>query len=157
MLYNIVVVLSYINMDQPQVHMCPPIMNPLFHLFPHPTPLGCPRTPALSALLHASTLHWLSILHMVIYMFQCYSLKSSHPRLLPRSPKVCFLHLHLFCCLAYRIIITVFVNSTYVHSVQFSHSAVSDSLRPHESQHARPPCPSPTLKCVIFYYYYYYF
>ena len=31
------------------------------------------------------------------------------------------------------------------HSVsQFSHSVVSDSLRPHESQHARPPCPSPT-------------
>ena len=30
------------------------------------------------------------------------------------------------------------------YSVQFSHSAVSDSLRPHESQHARPPCPSPT-------------
>ena len=29
-------------------------------------------------------------------------------------------------------------------SVQFSHSAVSDSLRTHESQHARPPCPSPT-------------
>ena len=30
-------------------------------------------------------------------------------------------------------------------SVQFSHSVVSDSLQPHESQHARPPCPSPTL------------
>ena len=29
-------------------------------------------------------------------------------------------------------------------SVQFSPSVVSDSLRPHESQHARPPCPSPT-------------
>ena len=29
-------------------------------------------------------------------------------------------------------------------SVQLSHSVVSDSLRPHESQHARPPCPSPT-------------
>ena len=29
-------------------------------------------------------------------------------------------------------------------SVQFSHSVMSDSLRPHESQHARPPCPSPT-------------
>ena len=28
-------------------------------------------------------------------------------------------------------------------SVQFSRSVVSDSLRPHESQHARPPCPSP--------------
>ena len=29
-------------------------------------------------------------------------------------------------------------------SVQFSHSVTSDSLRPHELQHARPPCPSPT-------------
>ena len=29
-------------------------------------------------------------------------------------------------------------------SVQFSHSIVSNSLQPHESQHARPPCPSPT-------------
>ena len=27
---------------------------------------------------------------------------------------------------------------------QFSCSVVSNSLRPHESQHARPPCPSPT-------------
>ena len=31
-----------------------------------------------------------------------------------------------------------------VSSIQFSHSVVSDSLQPHESQHARPPCPSPT-------------
>ena len=29
-------------------------------------------------------------------------------------------------------------------SVHFSRSFVSDSLRPHESQHARPPCLSPT-------------
>ena len=29
-------------------------------------------------------------------------------------------------------------------SVQFVYSIVSNSLRPHESQHARPPCPSPT-------------
>ena len=29
-------------------------------------------------------------------------------------------------------------------SVQFSRSVVSDSLWPHESQHTRPPCPSPT-------------
>ena len=31
-----------------------------------------------------------------------------------------------------------------ISSVQFSHSVVSDSLRPHESQHTRPLCPSPT-------------
>ena len=29
-------------------------------------------------------------------------------------------------------------------SVQFRSSVVSNSLRPHESQHVRPPCPSPT-------------
>ena len=31
-----------------------------------------------------------------------------------------------------------------ISSVQFSRSVVSNSLPPHESQHARPPCPSPT-------------
>ena len=31
-----------------------------------------------------------------------------------------------------------------MYSVHFSHSVVSDSLRPHELQHTRPPCPSPT-------------
>ena len=34
--------------------------------------------------------------------------------------------------------------SLHIISVQFSFSVVSDSLRPHESQHARPPCPTPT-------------
>ena len=32
----------------------------------------------------------------------------------------------------------------HISSVQFSRLVVSDSLRPHESQHTRPPCPSPT-------------
>ena len=31
-----------------------------------------------------------------------------------------------------------------MYSIQFSHSVMSDSLRPHGPQHARPPCPSPT-------------
>ena len=31
-----------------------------------------------------------------------------------------------------------------INSVQFSRSVLSSSLRPHESQHTRPPCPSPT-------------
>ena len=35
-------------------------------------------------------------------------------------------------------------NLVQFSSVQFSCSVVSDSLRPHELQHARPPCPSPT-------------
>ena len=49
---------------------------------------------------------------------------------------------NLFCMLY-----DIFLNGTMTDSVsvQFSHSVVSDSLQPHESQHARPPCPSPTL------------
>ena len=43
-----------------------------------------------------------------------------------------FLHqIHLLLCLS---------------SIQFSRSVVSDSLQPHESQHARPPCPSATSR-----------
>ena len=36
------------------------------------------------------------------------------------------------------------MRNTHVVSVQFSHSVMSDPLRPHQPQHARPPCPSPT-------------
>ena len=39
-----------------------------FHISPPPILLGCPRALALSALLHASNLHCLSILYMVIHM-----------------------------------------------------------------------------------------
>ena len=35
-------------------------------------------------------------------------------------------------------------NLSKASSVQFSRSVVSNSLRPHELQHVRPPCPSPT-------------
>ena len=38
----------------------------------------------------------------------------------------------------------VISSSMHLCSFQFSCSVVSDSLRPHESQHGRPPCPSPT-------------
>ena len=36
------------------------------------------------------------------------------------------------------------INYVYIGSVQFSCSVISDSLQPHESQHARPPFPSLT-------------
>jgi len=38
----------------------------------------------------------------------------------------------------------IYIHNDIFSSVQFGHSVVSDSLRPHESQHARPPCLSPT-------------
>ena len=92
----------------------PPSQNPS-PLPPHPIPLGCPSALALSALFRTLNLDWSSISHMVVYMFQCYSLKSYYPHLLPQSPKDCSIHLHLFCCLAYRVIVTMFLNSIYMH------------------------------------------
>ena len=44
------------------------------------------------------------------------------------------------------LIIKQFNETFYYISVQFSRSVVSDSLWPHESQHTRSPCPSPTPK-----------
>ena len=45
-------------------------------------------------------------------------------------------------------VILFFIKISYMYirfrSDQISCSVVSDSLRPHESQHARPPCPSST-------------
>ena len=40
--------------------------------------------------------------------------------------------------------ILIVIYSNYRIPIQFSRSVVSDSLRSHESQHSRPPCPSPT-------------
>ena len=64
------------------------------------------------------------------------AIQPSHPLLSPYTIKVtissvqfsAFPHIH----------------ETVWPSVQFSCSVMSDSLPPHESQHARPPCPSPT-------------
>ena len=95
------------------IHVSPPSWTPLPPCSPL-YPLGCPRALALGALLHASNLHWSSILHMIIYMFQCYSLKSYLPHPLPLNPKVCSLHLCLLSYPACRIIVTVFLNSTYM-------------------------------------------
>ena len=85
-----------------------------WHAVVHPIPQDHPSAPALSTLFHVSNLDWRPISHMIISMFQCYSLKSSNPRLLPQSSKVCSFHLCLFCCLAYRFIITIFLNSIYI-------------------------------------------
>ena len=81
---------------------------------PHTIPLGRPSAPAPSILYHASNLDWLFVSYMILYMFQCHSPKSSHPLPLPQSPKDCSIYLCLFCSLAYRVIVTIFLNSIYM-------------------------------------------
>ena len=66
------------------------------HLPPHPIHPGCGRALALDSLQPTSNYYWISILHMIVSMFQRYPLKSSHSLLLPLSPKVYSLCLCLF-------------------------------------------------------------
>ena len=94
---------------------CVPHPESSSHLSPYPIPLGHPSAPALSNLYHALNLDWWFVSHVIIYMFQCHSLISSNPRPLPQSPKDCSIHLCLFCCLKYRVVFTIFLNSIYIY------------------------------------------
>ena len=90
-----------------------PNPEPPSHLPPHTIPLGHPSAPAPSILYHASNLDWRFISH-ILYMFQCHSPKSSHPCPLPQRPKDYSIHLYLFCCPEYRVIVTIFLNYIYM-------------------------------------------
>ena len=95
-------------------YTCVPHPEPPSHLSPHPIPLGHPSARAPSILYPASNLNWRFIYYMILYMFQCHAPKSSHLLPLPQSPKDYSIHLCLFCCLSYRVIITIFLNSIYI-------------------------------------------
>ena len=98
-------------------------INHGFTCVPHPDPLP-PPSPSHSSgssqctrpehLSQASNLGWWSVSPLTVYLFQCCSLRTSHPCLLPQSPKVCSVHLCLFFCFAYRVIVTIFLNSIYM-------------------------------------------
>ena len=92
-----------------------PHPEPSSLLPPHTIPLGRPSAPAPSNQYHALNLDWRLVSYMILYMFQCHSPKSSHPLPLPQSPKDCSMHPCLFCCLVYKIIVTIFLNSIYMH------------------------------------------
>ena len=97
-IYNIVVVFAiYSHESAMSVHVSP-ILNSS-HLLPHPITLGHPSASALSTLSHASNLSWRSVSHMIIYIFQCYSFKSSHPCLLPQSSKT-----GLYICVSFAVL-----------------------------------------------------
>ena len=92
------------------------------HVFPilNPSPTSLPvwslwvipvHQPQASSIMHRT---WTGDLFLILYMFQCHPPKSSCPLPLPQSPKHCSIHLCLFCCLTYRIIVTIFLNSIYM-------------------------------------------
>ena len=75
-------------------HGCTHVPNPepTSHLPPHTILLGHPSAPAPSIQYHASNLDWWFVSYMILYMFQCYSLKTSYPFPRPQSPKACSIH-----------------------------------------------------------------
>ena len=82
---------------------------------------------------------------LALWLFSSRKWGDVFPRMLWELMKkyMCFIlpHPHLECCLAPKGCCYVCVQ---IRSDQISRSVVSDSLWPHELQHARPPCPSPT-------------
>ena len=95
-------------------YTCVPHPEPSSLLPPHIIPPGHPSAPAPSIQHRASNLDWRLISYMVLYIFQFHSPKSCHPLPLPHSPKDCSIHQCLFCCLVYRVIVTIFLISIYM-------------------------------------------
>ena len=115
--FNFTILYWFCHISTWVCHRCTRVPHPeTSSLLPPCTiPLGRPSTPAPSIQYRASNLDWRLVSYMILYMFQCHSPKSSHPFPLPQSPEDCFLHQCLFYCLVYRVIVTIFLNSIYMH------------------------------------------
>ena len=112
-LYNIVLVLPNIEMNPPQVYMC----SPSWTLLPPPSPYH----PSVSSQC-TSPKHPVSFIkpglatcfiHGIIRVSMPFS-QIFPPLPLPQSPKDCSIYQCLFCCLVYRVIVTIFLNSIYM-------------------------------------------
>ena len=114
-LYNIVLVLPNIEMNPPQVYMC----SPSWTLLPPPSPYHRSGSSQCTSPNHPVSCIEPGLatrfIYIILYVFQCHSPISSHPLPLPQSPKDCSIHQCLFCCLVYRVIVTIFLNSIYMH------------------------------------------
>ena len=102
-----------------------------FAIHQHESAMGCTRVPHPEypllppSLYHpfgssqsTSPKHPVScIKSALIWYYTCFSaILPNHPTLfLSQSPKDCSIHLCLFCCLANRVIVTIFLNSIYMH------------------------------------------
>ena len=121
MLYNVVLV-SAIHQHKSAIgrHMCPPSWTSLPPATPSHRSQWLQSTVALPVLCSNFPV---AVLHMEMYMFQCWALNSSPLHLPPLCPKSV-----LYVCV----------------SVVVQLPSRVDSLQPHGLQHARLPCPLPS-------------
>ena len=138
-------VLPYINMNPPQVYTC----SPSWTLLPPPSPYHPSGSSQCTSPKHPVSCIEPGLATRLIYDIIHVSMPFS--QIIPPSPspteskRLFYISVSLLlsriqgCCYHLsKFLIYVF------SSVQFSHSVVSNSLQPHELQHARPPFPTPT-------------
>ena len=91
-----------------------PHPEPSYHLPPHTIPLGHPSAPAPSFLYPASNLDWQFISYMILLHVLMSFSQIIPPTPSPTESKNCSIHLCLYCCLVYRVVVTIFLNSVYM-------------------------------------------
>ena len=84
------------------------------------------------------------LLHLLKTIMKDIFLKKRLSRKLPNNEECT--QFHCFCLCLPITTSSGILSKEIILLVQFSHSVVFYSLQPHESQHARPPCPSPTSR-----------
>ena len=99
--------------------------------FPPSRPYFSGLSPSMGFGCPASCIQLALVIYFIcgMHMFQCYSLKSSHPCILLMSPKVCSLQLCLLCCSVCSIIGTIFLNSIYMELIYSICLSLSDLLQ----------------------------
>ena len=108
--------LPYINMRQPQVYIHPLPLGPPCQLPPHPALLRCHGALGWAPCV-TQPIHWLSSLHVVMYVSMLLSIRLILS--LTLCPRVCSLYLHLHWCPANRFISTIFIDSIYMLNIQY--------------------------------------